>query len=320
MRNNKGFTLVEVAVVLVVGGIILGSVSAYVTTYMKSSAIASTQVKLEAIDDAVQQYLVFNGRLPCAASFMAQPDTSMFGIEVTEGGTDDCLDFPSNPGETVRVPGSRNGAFVRIGAVPVRTLNLPDTYAYDSWGARLTFAVTANLAVSGQYSRDGGAVAVIDSGGNSSITPAGSAHYVVVSHGPNKAGAVISQTTGFRNGDCLVTALEGENCNDDSTFRNTMLIGTNNNANFYDDLVRVRVNAEDGLAAAVAIPAGAILAFDLAACPSGWTEVVGMRNNFVRGASAGNPVGDQGLVSHQPSGGADQILFNYVNYLYCEKD
>jgi hypothetical protein len=43
-----------------------------------------------------------------------------------------------------------------------------------------------------------------------------------------------------------------------------------------------------------AVPAGAVMAFDLAACPSGWTELTGARGRAIIGADNGHAPGSQG--------------------------
>ena len=62
--HNKGFTLVEVAAVLVVGGLIISFAAASLQRYIESSQIRSTQTKLDEIDAALQQFVNINVLIP----------------------------------------------------------------------------------------------------------------------------------------------------------------------------------------------------------------------------------------------------------------
>jgi hypothetical protein len=178
--------------------------------------------------------------------------------------------------------------------VPVRTLNLPDDYIADSWGGRFTYAVTEDLTNDATYDADNGAIRVIDSAGNDVIvTPAvGTGHYVVVSHGSNLSGAV---PTNGGNGAVPVcpppvTNFDAENCNRNSTFRNTILV--NEGANRFDDMLRARSISPFG----AAIPSGAVMAFNLTSCPQGWSNYANADGRVIVGFSAGyalnSPVGN----------------------------
>lgn len=274
-NTEKAFTLVEVAVVLLIGGMILGFVTSSLLTYIRNTQVKATERKLEEIDEAVQLFISLNGRLPCVAGFDDAPDTADFGVEIDDT---DCPGAAATPGETYQNSG------VRAGSVPVRTLNIPDDYIMDAWGNRFTFAVTEDLATTAGYDPTAGAVEVIDSAGNSIVDPAGTgtlAQYVVVSHGPNGAGAAVLGGAGPTA--CTPGNLEEENCDFaafNGIFRSTLLVATANNANLYDDLVKIRTNTV-GI-----IPSGAVMAFDLPGdCPSGWTPFNTANERFIIGAS-----------------------------------
>jgi len=166
---------------------------------------------------------------------------------------------------------------VRIGAVPVRTLNIPDDFSGDAWANRITYAVTESMATDGLYDRTQGAISVIDSAGNSVINPVDSAHYVLVSHGFDGAGAYVME--GVVGSACDAATLDGENCNQDSVFRRTMLMGTGVAASHYDDFVTIRALSAFG----GSVPAGSVMAFNLAACPSGWVGFNESRGRVIIG-------------------------------------
>ncbi|GAB3326641.1 prepilin-type N-terminal cleavage/methylation domain-containing protein [Haliea atlantica] len=254
---QSGFTLIEVVLVILIGGIILSAISSALMTYVRNAELKTTQHRLQAIEDGLQQFLSMNGRLPCAASRKASVDTEDFGREVTSN----CSDG-DKPG-TERVTG-RDGQKIRIGVVPTRTINLPDDYAADSWGNRFSYAVTEVLATPNAFDRELGAISVVDSADNSVVTPEGGAHYVVISHGDDGLGAYT--IWGVQGEACDTSALDGANCDDTDVFRKTTLTSSADSAAHYDDLVSVRANSVFG----AGVPAGALMAFNLSACPPGW--------------------------------------------------
>lgn len=257
--DNKGFTLIELAIVLLIGGILLGTLSSMLLIYLKKANIRMTQTRLESVDEGLQQFLNLNGRLPCPAAIDAGPDTPEYGREVDSDCTSD-----THPG-TVRVTG-RDGRWVRIGAVPVRTINLPDEFAVDAWSARFTYAVTEMLAAPGSYDREEGAISVLDSADNPVLNPSGSGHYVIVSHGPDGLGSFTS--AGVDGAPCAAGTLDAENCDDDATFRRTLISGRAAGSAHYDDHMRVRAVSAFG----ESMPPGAVIPFNLASCPPGWVS------------------------------------------------
>ena len=288
-KHSKGFTLIEIAIVVIIGGLLIVSLSNLLLTYIKQSRVTSTENKIEIINEALQLFLNRNGRYPCPARLNAPLDNANFGVEtgLNPPAAPDCNGVTAIANAISTATG-RNSNKIVIGAIPVRTLNLPDDYIADAWGGRFTYAVTAPLATPNQYDGDEGGISVVDSVGNSQITPQGSAHYVVVSHGANNMGATLIEGVG--NIPCDATTQEGENCDNNDVFRNTLLIGAANNANLYDDMIAVNARSffDDG------IPQGAIIAVNpsYSICPPGWTEYLPAQGKFIIG-------GDNGLLDPQ---------------------
>ncbi len=310
MLKNKGFTLVEVAIVLIIGGLLLASASALLVTYTKQIQLNVTNKRLDSINEALQLFLSLNGRYPCAAPLNGALDTALFGVEIDNLDCDGAADVAN---QTTTVAG-RNARNVRIGAVPVRTLNLPDDYIADAWGGRFTYAVTSALASDGTYNRDEGGVFVVDSLGNDLVSDpnllpgptGGTGHYVVVSHGINNSGS--TAVGGGGTTACGAAAvLETENCNGDATFRSTLLVGNAIGNNLYDDVVNIGATSAFGNG----IPSGAVMAFNLAACPAGWVKFVEANGRTILGdfpVGAPAPVGAGSLTLLETGG----VLANSV--------
>lgn len=296
IKKQDGFTLIEIAIVILIGGLILATASSLLLAHIKRVEITTTERRLEIIDEALGLFLNFNGRYPCAAPLNAPVDSTTFGVEVS---AIDCSTAAVVPGQTIKVAG-RDGRTIRIGSLPVRTLNLPDDMIADAWGSRFTYAVTEILATPNGYDRTEGGIFAVDSDNpadpvtDSVITPPGSAHYVVVSHGPNRSGSTAIAGSGSL--PCLAGTLEEENCNNDAVFRRSLLTSTGNNASIFDDFVSLKATSPLGNQ----IPAGAVMAFELSACPQGWVNFVAGDSRVIVGAGTeynlANTGGDKELI------------------------
>jgi prepilin-type N-terminal cleavage/methylation domain-containing protein len=122
----SGFTLVEMAVVLVIVGLMIGGLLMPLSAQMEMRGYQETNKRLEDAKDALIGYAMANGRLPCPAS-----NTSN-GVEDPVGG------------------GVCTHAY--DGFLPAVTLGLPNVdssgFALDGWGGsptnRIRYAVTSS--------------------------------------------------------------------------------------------------------------------------------------------------------------------------------
>lgn len=119
-----GFTLVEMAVVLVIMGLLIAGLLVPLSAQIDQRSYTQTQRSLEDIKQVLIGYVIINGRLPCPASSTSD------GIEDPVGG------------------GACNHAY--DGFIPAATLGITPTdangYAVDGWGSgtfnRIRYAVT----------------------------------------------------------------------------------------------------------------------------------------------------------------------------------
>src|SRR5688500_10078736 len=124
MRFRQGaFTLVEMAVVLAIIGLLLGSLMYTLSAQTEQRARGETQRTLEQAREAILGYAVANGRLPCPAS------AASMGVESPAGGGD-CTNYYDG-----FLPA------VTLGFQPVDSQG----FALDAWNNRIRYAVARNL-------------------------------------------------------------------------------------------------------------------------------------------------------------------------------
>lgn len=185
MSRLSAFSLVEMTLVLLVLSILSASGLSLYQQQLSRGHIAETQNKLDAIQKALMDFSYTRHRLPCPADASIPDSVSDFGMEGQIAGVCDNL----SPSSTAR--------YVNIvaGAVPVRSLNLPDDYMYDSWGRRFTYLVDARvtevntLINNNLVTADLGSLKVVDASGGLRTDKA---IYALISHGANGHGAYLS--------------------------------------------------------------------------------------------------------------------------------
>lgn len=211
IADENGFILVKTLLFLIVFGLIAAAFIEMHERWEKERKRATTIERLEVIKQALVDFTMHEGRLPCPARRDPSIDDSSgaFAMET------DCA-APAVPGVNV-TPGPA-GQSIRIGALPVRTMNLPDEYIQDAWGRTLTYAVTQVLATTTEsYRANVGDIDVVDESGAAAVAPPATAEYILVSHGPDGFGGYATEG-GVPYVACNATSIDGENCDGDPTF------------------------------------------------------------------------------------------------------
>lgn len=231
-KSDRGFTLIEIAVSMMVIGLLIAPAIAAYNLYIEQQKIEHTKTALDRSSSFLSGFLDAYGRYPCPAPMDKDVGDPEYGYE-------DCT--ATSPGiitaQSARMPPLANPN-VLIGSIPFRTLNLDQDDAMDGYHSRLTYAVTEGLTDSDSYFVNEGGIGVRSNagGGDSAISPENSAHFVIISHGKNGFGAITE--TGVPSGNCASgSALEQENCDYliDGTPEATFL-STHKQADF-DDVV-----------------------------------------------------------------------------------
>lgn len=231
-KKQAGFTLVEVALIVTVLGLIIAPFFNFLSQRYLKKQLVKTEEKTERITAALSGYLLENGRYPLPADPSLGPDDSNFGLEDTS---------------------STLSGGIYYGALPTQTLRLPVEDSVNIHGWKYLYAVvqaqtntttfnplpTAGLSVSFDNDNDGD----IDAADNitGAVQTTSKLHFIVVDPGEDGKGSASLNgsynflTNGFFN--CTGSVRDADNCNKDGDFvqmaRSTLVGPTN--SKYYDD-------------------------------------------------------------------------------------
>lgn len=132
LRKVDGFTLIEMAVVLVIIGLMLAAGIGIGRNLIEQSKINVTKENEQAIKLALLNFIIRNNRLPCPAVATLSKSSAGYGVEATTPNTCTNTTIVDN---------------VAIGVIPWKTLGIASTIASDGYYNRLTYQVT--LAATG---------------------------------------------------------------------------------------------------------------------------------------------------------------------------
>lgn len=215
LMNNKGFTLIEIAIgVIVIGLLTLPLIELY-KTQIVSAKKTFNQGRFTDIRNKINEYVLVNNRYPRPSSLTAAPDDSDWGVEASLGPPPilPCVAWPT-PAGVCRTASND----VYLGAVPVEELGLNEEVATDYWGNKILYAVTISKTVA--YSNTVNGDVDIQGFGEVGVgLEAAEAHdFMLISHGESAAGAYSLEGNLVQAcpGDTGTT--DGENCDFDQVF------------------------------------------------------------------------------------------------------
>lgn len=201
--SQSGFSLVELAVVLVVVAALLATILLGAASVLQRARISDTEKHLNLAVQAISGFLYTTGRLPC-------PDTNGDGVEAVA----DCDAAAGDP---------------LVGALPARTLGVGGV---DPWGGAYVYAVDTDFAdtspggdVTFSLSEPSEANIDLEIEDGTGTTIAENVALVVFSRGPNR---YTGQAGAGR-------PSENENNDNDGIFRRATYSDSGNN--IYDDVI-----------------------------------------------------------------------------------
>ena len=252
LKNNSGITLIEVAILILILGLIAVPMIKIYQVYREDELSRRTEGNPIVIQSALQKYVLRTGRYPRPALRnlpFADPD---FGTEYT-GAIAVCT---PGTGVVCRAAGFRDvqpvdgvNDNVLIGDVPYAELGLPLYYYTDGYGTKFTYAVTESLTATASFADANGVIKLEHRiVGQDRVGTASNVHYVIVSHGQNQKGSFAEG--GILIESCVGVGRELENCDNDGLFTDnfdfigvapnivyTKYIAEGGAADYYDDNV-----------------------------------------------------------------------------------
>ncbi len=260
LKKQQGFSLIELSVVISVAAAATVGVLSWTqpTISTNSTKAIETRHKMQEVQKSIEAFRVRTKRLPCPADPLMRSDSTRSSIGtdyITPTATSHDY-YINNFGmeDLDTTQSSVNGVDTRgvdcpvsVGAIPVFSLGLDESYMHDAWGRRMTYHVAPTLCgadtgvpgsptatdisisqsigcTDNDYKNKTGNITVT----NGSTTLTTSSAFVLVSHGANGAGAFLPSGTKLA---ASGNANEAENSNGDTTY-----IKADQNATF-DDIV-----------------------------------------------------------------------------------
>jgi len=129
-RASRGFTLMEIVVVLLILGFVLAMAAAITRGVVASQKRSLTTTRLAGVDAALGQFALQQRRLPCPTDGTKASSDNNAGVEGN------------------RTAAGCNGN-QQDGVVPWRALGLSETDATDGWDRRITYRLDPTLAADG---------------------------------------------------------------------------------------------------------------------------------------------------------------------------
>ncbi len=151
--SRRGFTLLELSIVLLLIGLIIGMSLVTLTGSIQASQYNVTVARMDAIEKALLNFAIANTRIPCPSDLTQLSGSATYGVEAGAGSG-------SSPGvatgactgaSMVPVANFTSVSGAAEGGVPTRALGLPDDYIYDGWGRRFRYAVDLSMTVRALY-------------------------------------------------------------------------------------------------------------------------------------------------------------------------
>ncbi|MCB9988441.1 MAG: type II secretion system protein [Rhodospirillales bacterium] len=268
--TESGFTLLELAIVIIVSGLLLTAAMQVYKSSLSNGDYRLTNDNVELAQEAIEEYYGLKGRYPCPANPALRPGDIGYGVELCPpANIVDCSTAPV--GIVCTSDGSRDADGqggddpILIGTLPIVTLagnpskrsKIEEINGRDGYGMKFTYAVSGLMADTA-YTVDSpanphlGGINLRDENDQSLTDIEASTHFVVISHGFDQVGATPYEGTAVLDA-CQsntftpiipgtfepgtgVAKTDRENCDNDAYFV-AGLRRLADNDNYFDDII-----------------------------------------------------------------------------------
>lgn len=240
IKNEAGFSLIELAIVMVIIGLLTVPLLQRYNIYREQERLDYTTIAMNALNNALGDYYIAHGYYPL-------PADRAIAFGQTDHGKQVALSALTalSPGSCT----SGNGAckvagdpgFAYTGGIPYVDLGIPYSDMVDGYKNLISYSVSEDMADPARANDETrvGSITVnevkVATGGASTTTAHENIYYALTSYGNNGAGSF--NVNGLQV-PCDSGLAEGENCDLDAELMHNRSKSFGNNSDYYDDYVQ----------------------------------------------------------------------------------
>ena len=129
--SQRGFTLIEMSIVLAIVGLLIGGGLVAVGPIIDQTHVTQTRNNMDQVESALLLFVIRNNRLPCPADGSLTNASSLYGMEQVTAAT------TSSP-QVCNVTAATGVPLVNS-VIPWITLGLDEQYSIDGWNNRFSY-------------------------------------------------------------------------------------------------------------------------------------------------------------------------------------
>lgn len=130
MSRQRGFTLIEMAFVIAIIGLMVGGGIIAIGPILYQAKINQTNAAMDQVEAALAVFAIRNNRLPCPADGSLTSGNTNYGIEAAQA---------NNSGGSSDLSSNNCQVAALNAVIPWRTLGLDETYSIDGWSSRFAY-------------------------------------------------------------------------------------------------------------------------------------------------------------------------------------
>ncbi len=269
-RCKKGFSLIEMAMVMTISGLMLAGITTSYMNYMKHRRVRVTNDRLQKFDAAVRDFYDTQGRYPCPADPTTPEDgTEKCGVDAfkviggidteylgTDTGEGDPIYVGAIPYETLRIgveDANPDDGIMEADAENYKAshelMNRLDTL--DDWGRFFTYMVPEALTTKATFAAKHASLKVVtelwvdDATTPDEVLTDPAAAWIAFSHGNNGAGGYIADggalspvpCTGKEAANCAALLVDPASLKDEQATIVSGLTNMVDGVNYFEDIV-----------------------------------------------------------------------------------